>query len=150
MNIQITTACIDDLDAAAFLLKQQLDEHGAKLSASELRAALEAVILNSDLGFLLIARFDDHIAGCAYVSFVWALEHAGKSAWLEELYVEPGFRGRGIGAALLDTAISIAESAHCAAMDLEVDEAHSGVTGLYERHGFINLGRQRFALKLHQ
>ncbi|HWM29431.1 MAG TPA: GNAT family N-acetyltransferase, partial [Woeseiaceae bacterium] len=82
------------------------------------------------------------------VSFVWALEHGGFSAWLEELYVEPELRAGGIGTSLLHAVLAECGSLGCAALDLEIDADHERVRGLYERNGFTALPRRRVVKRL--
>jgi GNAT superfamily N-acetyltransferase len=84
----------------------------------------------------------------ADVAFTWTLEHCGKSAWLDELYVVPEYRGKGIGAALLRAALEAAQRSGCAAVDLEVDEAHARAENLYVQAGFRPLGRSRWVKKI--
>jgi ribosomal protein S18 acetylase RimI-like enzyme len=100
-------------------------------------------------GAILVARQDGGRAvGVAYVSFTWCLEHGGKTSWLEELYVVPDLRGRGLGQALLAAAQVHAAAAGCAAMDLEVTEDHTRAARLYQRDGFRPLGRARWVKAL--
>jgi len=84
----------------------------------------------------------------ADVAFTWTLEHGGKSAWLDELYVVPEYRGKGIGAALLRAALEAAQRSGCAAVDLEVDEARARAENLYVQAGFRPLGRSRWVKKI--
>jgi GNAT superfamily N-acetyltransferase len=76
------------------------------------------------------------------------LQHGGKSAWLDELYVAPEYRGKGIGAALLRAALETAQRSGCAAVDLEVDEAHARAENLHKREGFEPLHRTRWVKKI--
>ncbi len=80
--------------------------------------------------------------------FTWTLEHGGRSAWLEELYVQPEYRGRGIGQKLLAAAINRAREEGCRAIDLEVDRGHPRASHLYDREGFVRLARTRWVLKM--
>ncbi len=84
----------------------------------------------------------------AYVSFTWTLEHGGKSAWLEELYIVPAERNRGVGRAMLATVLQQANAADCAAVDLEVDTTHARAGPLYAREGFTPLSRARWVRAL--
>jgi GNAT superfamily N-acetyltransferase len=63
----------------------------------------------------------------------------GPLAVLDELYVVPGRRGRGLGSLLLD-----AVREHCRGLDVEemhinVDAPDAGARRFYERHGFSHL-----------
>src|SRR5262249_8508137 len=62
-------------------------------------------------------------------------------AWLEELYVEPAARGRGLGSALLRAACDAAAAAGARAVDLEVERSHERAAALYRREGFRPLER---------
>jgi len=97
---------------------------------------------------ILVAVERGRPVGMAAVSFVWPLEHGGRSSWLEELYVEPAARGRGIGTRLLEAALRVAAEAGAVAVDLEVDADHQRVARLYARHGFHPLPRARWVRSL--
>lgn len=96
----------------------------------------------------LVARKNDQVIGCAAISYAWTLEHGGKSAWLDELYVLPAYRGQGIGSLLVDRAVAEAQSEGCKAMDLEVEEEHVRAERLYARKGFRPLRRRRWVKPL--
>jgi ribosomal protein S18 acetylase RimI-like enzyme len=121
----------------------QLREHHVEISAAALTQAVRGVLEDSNRGFFLVLELDGQCIGVAYVSFVWALEHGGRSAWLEELYVSPEHREGGLGTMLLRAVLAECESCRCAAVDLEIDADHERVRALYERHGFTALPRRR-------
>ena len=96
------------------------------------------------LGFILVACQRGEAIGLAVVSFAWTIEHAGKTAWLDELYVLPSKRNRGVGRALITQVKDKARSAACKAVDLEVDHDHIRAEHLYKREGFEKLARTRW------
>lgn len=144
MRPRIDVALPSDVGAVEALVLAQFAEHAIDVDRPSLVAAIEAVLRDDSLGFFLLARSGDVAVGLAYVSFTWALEHGGRSAWLEELYVVPDRREEGVGRALLDRAIAGAREHGCAAVDLEVDRDHARAERLYEREGFRNLPRRRW------
>ena len=96
---EIALATPADRDVVLPLFSAQLAEHGIAPPGgpAALARAVQAVLDGSAPGFCLVARVDDRGVGVAYVSLIWSLEHAGLSAWLDELYVLPEARNRGIG-----------------------------------------------------
>lgn len=60
-------------------------------------------------------------------------------AYLQELYVVPALRGRGIGRALLEATMSAAREAGATGIDLNTGETDTAARGLYESAGFTNL-----------
>jgi GNAT superfamily N-acetyltransferase len=130
------------------LLTEQLEEHGVTVSIARLAAAVDGVLDDPALGFLHVARAGRIVMGVAYVSAIWSMEHMGKSAWLDELYVDPDYRGEGVGTELLLAVMERARRDGCAALDLEVYSTHAQAERLYQRQGFRRLSATRWQLKL--
>ncbi len=148
MNVLIRRAGPEDATDIQRLLAVQLAEHHVGISAEALARSIEGVLEVPRRGFFLVALGDGLCIGVAYVSFIWALEHGGQAAWLEELYVVPEHRAGGVGTRLLEAVIAAAEASGCAALDLEIDSGHERVRSLYERAGFSDLPRSRVVKKL--
>ncbi len=139
-----------DADHAAItaLLMAQFREHAIETGADRVGRVVTGTLGRSRRGRFLVATSEGRVVGLAALSFVWALEHGGKSAWLEELYVEPAERGKGIGTELLRAACRTVAEAGGQAVDLEVDAGHRRAARLYEREGFRPLERARWVLRL--
>ena len=144
----ILPAAVRDCSECARLLVDQLGEHGVDASTERLSDLLEAVVSNTDRGFVLLAREDQRIVGVAYAATILSAEHGGLITWLEELYVVRSCRSRGIGSALLGAVIERAYGAGAVAVDLEVDASHSRAQSLYRRLGFRPLNRSRWVKEL--
>ncbi|WP_371861525.1 GNAT family N-acetyltransferase [Pimelobacter simplex] len=63
----------------------------------------------------------------------------GPLAQLEELYVRPDLRDRGIGTALLTRAVAEVAARGAIEMHINVDEVDVDTRRFYERHGFTNI-----------
>lgn len=63
------------------------------------------------------------------------------SAALTALWVDPGFRGQGVGSALVDAAEGWARGKGFNAVLLWVTEVNEDARRLYEHHGFARTGR---------
>jgi GNAT superfamily N-acetyltransferase len=144
----IASATMSDCSESARLLVQQLGEHGVDASAEQLSRMLENVVADEARGFLLLARDDHRIVGVAYVAMILSAEYCGLVGWLEELYVTPRCRSRGIGTALVSAVLEHARKADVVAIDLEIDVGHSRAESLYRRLGFRPLSRSRWVKEL--
>ena len=140
----IGAANADEADAVSTLLTCQLAEHDLPAEPARAAVAVAGILADERVGFLLVARCGAEVVGVSYVAMIWSLEHGGLSSWLEELYVLPAWRGRGVGAGLLRASLAAARERGCLMMDLEVTEDHARAARLYEREGFAALPRGRW------
>lgn len=140
----IGAATAVEADAVSALLTRQLAEHDLPADPARVAAAVAGILADARTGFLLVARHGAEAVGVSYVAMIWSLEHGGLSAWLEELYVLPAWRNRGVGACLVRASLAEARERGCLMMDLEVTADHARAVRLYEREGFVALARGRW------
>lgn len=131
-------------DEVVRLLVRQFAELEIPAPAERLARAADGVFADPARGAFLLGLVGGRVVGLAYLSYQWTLEHGGKIAWLEELFIEPDVRARGLGQKLLDAALAHAEGAGCKAVDLEVENGHPRAANLYQRAGFVALDRSRY------
>jgi len=87
----------------------------------------------------LCARAGENEPALGYV-VAWFAADEGEIA---NLAVAPEARGKGIGAALLDAALTHAERMHVSAVYLEVRDSNQTARRLYASRGFAEVGRRR-------
>nr|WP_254538146.1 GNAT family N-acetyltransferase [Halomarina sp. BCD28] len=118
---------------------------GSFLLAEENRAAVyETVSRGIVTGGVLVARDPqvDDDASTDVVGFVMfspetgVYEQAEKKGVVENLYVEPGRRGEGIGSALLSAAEDALRADGAAVVILDVMAENEDARRFYEAHGF--------------
>lgn len=84
---------------------------------------------------VLIARSDGAIAGFALYFATYSTFLARRGLWLEDLFVYPALRGRGIGAALLAAVAGIARTRGCGRFEWAVLDWNESAIGFYQRLG---------------
>ena len=124
----------DDAEAVARLLHDFNTEFdtpspGAAILARRLHSLLAAP---GTIAYLA----GEPAAGVALVTLRSNVWYDGPVALLDELYVEPGRRGRGLGAAMIRLLIADAREAGVSAIEINVDAADVDAQRFYERHGF--------------
>ena len=86
------------------------------------------------------ARLDGALVGYAGLGFTAGPPQA--EAEVHTIGVDPAFQGKGIGRALLDALLTVADDAH-ATVFLEVRTDNAPAIGLYEKTGFATVGLRR-------
>jgi ribosomal protein S18 acetylase RimI-like enzyme len=106
---------------------------------AELSKHAARLIDSGEITVLLAGTGPDGIALLRFRPSVWT---GAPEAHLQELYVVPALRGRGIGRALLERTIEVAREAGATWIDLGTGETDTAARALYESCGFSNRERQ--------
>jgi ribosomal protein S18 acetylase RimI-like enzyme len=93
------------------------------------------LIRKKEMTVLLVGDGPDGFAQLRYRPTVYS---PGLAAYLEELYVVPELRRRGLGRTLLDTTMDTARAEGADYMEIGVDESDGPARALYESAGFTN------------
>ena len=102
--------------------------------------ATEADLLRDGFGpnpfyFCLIAEYDARPAGFAFYFFNYSTWKGKPGLYLEDLFVEPEFRGLGIGKALLEKVAAIAVEKDCPRLQWEVLDWNTPAIDFYRAMG---------------
>lgn len=147
-EISIEPATPADIDSLLALMREFYA--GEKLPWDEevLRAALDELWRQPLHGFVCLARADGQAIGYGVLGGGFSLEHGGRDGFVDELFVLPAWRGRGIGGRLLDALEEACEGRGISALHLEVDHDNTRGKRLYERRGFVDHGRHLMTRRL--
>ena len=104
---------------------------------SPLTEAFVPVYLASPVCHVLLAETSGQAVGLLSYHIRPDLYHAAGSCYVEELVVDPSWRGQGIGGALLDEVLDRAAEAGCAEVSLSVMPDNAGAIRLYRQHGLV-------------
>jgi GNAT superfamily N-acetyltransferase len=101
------------------------------------RRALAGILANPDFGRVVAIELESLPIGYYVLTLGYSLEHLGRDAFVDELYLREAQRGRGIGARALAHAVELCAQLGIAALHLEVDHVNPRARALYERNGFV-------------
>jgi ribosomal protein S18 acetylase RimI-like enzyme len=87
---------------------------------------------------ILIAEVGDQIAGVLHMLFYLDIVHGGLNSHILLLYVREGYRGKGIGRALLNEAVK--HAVERGAAEMHVDTIFEDAAKFYRKHGFKDDG----------
>jgi ribosomal protein S18 acetylase RimI-like enzyme len=135
-EIQVRQAGVEDAPDVARLLRdfnREYDEPAPGIEA--LTATCRQLLADGEMTVLLAGDGPDGLALLRFRPALWA---EGLEAYLQELYVIPPLRGRGIGRALMERTIEHCRQRGAAGIDLNTGETDTAARGLYESMGFTN------------
>jgi GNAT superfamily N-acetyltransferase len=145
----IEKATIEDITELCGLLdilfSQEIE---FKPDADAQERGLRAIVSHPDVGVILVARHNKQLIGMVNILFTISTALGGRVALLEDMVVLPSQRGSGVGAQLLNAAISTAQEHHCQRITLLTDNDNATAHGFYERHGFTRSPMLPFRRKL--
>lgn len=135
---EIRAATAADAAVVGGLLFDFNTEFESPTPSAEAFAARFATLLERDDVIVLLAE-DPEPVGFAYLTLRPTPYGDGPLAQLEELYVRPELRDRGIGTQLLTRALADVRGRGAIEMHINVDEVDVDTRRFYERHGFANI-----------
>jgi len=134
--VTIRRAVADDAPTVARLLHDFNSEFEDETPGAEALEEYTRPLLESGEVLIFLANEADGISLWRLRTSPWT---GRPEAYLQELYVVPTLRGRGIGRALLEATMDAAREAGATGIDLNTGETDIEARGLYESAGFTNL-----------
>jgi len=142
-------ASADDIPLLASLMADFYAEAGYELDHARAKAAFAAILADERLGHVWIIQAEHRDVGHVVLTLRFAMEYGGLIACLDDLYVKPGSRNRGLSTGALMEVRKFCESSGIRALTVEVDPNNRPAQTVYRRIGFTEtVGRQLLALAL--
>lgn len=138
-DVNVRLAGVVDADTVGRLLRDFNEEfETAGPTAAEFTARFKALLPRDDV-VLVLADDGGRDVGFALLRLRPTPYYDGSLAQLEELYVVPALRDRGIGSRILSMAVETVRAKGAGEMHINVDEIDEDTRRFYERHGFTNI-----------
>lgn len=132
----LTLAKPDDLDRLDALVATHHAEMEIAQDAQTRRAALSALLDGAPHGAAYLIGPVRAPIGYVVLSFGWSIRQGGMTATLDEVFIRPGVRNRGIGAEVLTSLPKALKGAGLKAIHVETARAAARPQSLYRRMRF--------------
>lgn len=130
---------IDDRDREAMvamaLAFYEEDPGLVTMTAEKVERTVQRLVQSPERGQLWFCRAGETIVGYAILIHFWSNEYGGEILHLDELYVQPAWRGQGAATAFLQFLAEVPQ-AGVVGVQIEVTPSNQKVLGFYQRLGF--------------
>jgi ribosomal protein S18 acetylase RimI-like enzyme len=135
MGTVIDRAAPADISALVELMSQFYAESNYALDRDWAAASFAQLLHDDSRGAAWIARFDGEPVGHIVLALRHSMEFGGLAGVVDDLFVRPESRRRGIGSALTRALLQSCRTRHVAAVHVEVAPDNVAACTLYESFG---------------
>ena len=149
MSIELGTATREDLPQLVALLGVLFSQEAEFVpdDAKQTRA-LKKILADDSVGRIHVARDGGKVVAMASLIYGISTAEGGLAASFEDFIVLPGYRGKGIGSALLQYVIAEARKLGVLRLTLLTDKQNKRAQALYRKLGFAESTMKAMRLKL--
>jgi GNAT superfamily N-acetyltransferase len=149
VSIELGPATREDLPQLVALLGVLFSQE-AELVPDDTKQtrALEKILSDESVGRIHVARDGAKVVAMASLIYGISTAEGGLAASFEDMVVLPGYRGKGIGSALLGHVIAEARKQGVLRLMLLTDRQNKRAQALYRKLGFAESSMKAMRLKL--
>ena len=137
MSAALTLATPDHLNGLLALVASYHAEAGIKSTDGSRRKGIVPLLDGIPYGCAYLIGPPRAPIGYIVITFSWSVQFGGLDGIVDELYMRPGVRGRGIASEALNALPRALAGAGLRAVHLEVDKNNAAALKLYRRAGFV-------------
>jgi GNAT superfamily N-acetyltransferase len=148
LRVSFRAASIEDEQTFLPMMEALWAHEGIPFDAPAIRKALAALFSDPGLGRVWLSLVENAVAGYAMGTWGFSTEQGGRFLLLDELFVLPAFRGKGVGAAILAFVEQEAAREGAGAVRIEVSVENGPARELYRAAGYADPRRLFLAKRL--
>ena len=148
MRATIRPAGPPDVPVLVALMTAFYAESDYPLPPAPAARAFHALLDDARLGGVWLAELDGDAVGHAVLTVGFSMEYGGLRGFVDDLFVRPAHRGRGLAAALLGAVRRRCVDDGVRAVHVEVGRENGAARRVYHRAGFADSGHLLLTLPL--
>lgn len=137
-----------DVPTLVALMTEFYAEADFPLPAAPARRAFAALLAAPQLGAVWLGEAGGAPVGYAVLTLAFSMEYGGLRGFVDDLYVHPEARGRGVAAALLGAVREACGALGVRALLVEVGPDNATARRVYARAGFADSGHLLLTMPL--
>jgi ribosomal protein S18 acetylase RimI-like enzyme len=138
MIINCKVAMLTDVRKVLEFMKENYKDEKIAFVRHKAKRTIEHLLLNSALGQLLLIEVDGLTVGYLCLAYGYTLENHGRDCFLDEIYIEPAFQGKGIGTKVIKIIQPNLRKEGFKALHLIVSDSNRKAYNYYIKNGFTS------------
>lgn len=144
MDVRLEMVSENHLEELLPLVRAYHEFEKIHISDLEREKAVRCLVSDRALGGIWYVYTDREIAGYIALCVGFSIEFSGFDAFIDEFYIRPEYRGKGIGTKVLELAKAEAKKIGIRALHLEVARTNVTAQNIYSRANFK--AREKYVL----
>ena len=150
MTTATRNAALDDIPALIDMMQEFYAEADYPLDRQWAAASFSTLLRDDSLGAVWIIADDSEPAGYVVLTVRFSMEYGGLDAFIDDLFIRPAYRRRGLGRAALRALFDECKRRQVLAVHVEVGHDNVAAKALYSSYGLKlgDDGRQKLTVRL--
>lgn len=150
MSVTLEWASEEDITRLSQLFLEDMKDLGHSPAPDAMIEMLTVVLTESrERVYLRLARDEEgQVIGVLLANAFHSIKFPGKAWWIEELYVDPSARRKGVGRKLVEDLLNYSKDNGFGGIELEAYRMNTAASILYRSLGFRRLARERYTFDL--
>jgi len=136
MPPEIKLASIEDLEILLPLVRAFHEFEDIHIREEQRKSSLTELLTNNALGGIWLIDYNRQSVGYIALCLGYSIEFVGKEAFIDEFYIRPEFRGKGLGKQTLEFIKIAAKDLNIRTIHLEVARTNTNAHKLYSHSNF--------------
>jgi GNAT superfamily N-acetyltransferase len=136
MQVTFTVAKLADVDTLAAFMRELYAFDHIPFDERAAREAVAGLMNDESLGRVWLIQAGAETIGYVALTLDYSLEYRGRGAFIDELFVEEPYRGRGVGTQAIRFAEEACRALGLHTLHLEVERQNVRAHNLYRKMGF--------------
>ena len=150
MTTATRNATLNDIPALVDMMQEFYAEADYSLDRQWAAASFSTLLQDDSLGAAWVIVHDSEPAGYVVLTMRFSMEYGGLDAFIDDLFIRPSYRRRGLGRVALKALFEECERRQVLAVHVEVGHDNVAAKALYLSYG-LELGgdgRQKLTVRL--
>jgi len=140
-------ASISDISLLMDMIESFYEEDNHNYDEEKIYNALLELITHEDYGAIFLIESSNKYVGYFILSYGWSLEYFGRDAFIDEIFINKEFRGKGLGKKTINFMETYLKDKKIKTIHLEVNK-YNIAKKLYESKGYITHNSHLMSKKL--